>query len=96
MNDFDQRWHSAIQAARRATAAPAEMPFGFTTRIVARFQETPAEPWIDLLAALGLRALLTSAVLFFASAALVAWQLDVMSLTPTWIETPLSPSVFLP
>ena len=96
MNDFDQRWHFATQAARCATAAPAEMPFGFTTRLVARFQETPAEPWVDLLATLGLRVVLTSAALFFASAALVAWQLDVMSLAPTWIETPISPTVFLP
>ncbi len=96
MNDFDQRWHSATQATRRATAAPAEMPFGFATRIIARFQEKPAEPWVDLLTALGLRAVLTSAALFFASAALVAWQLDVMLLTPTWVETPISPTVFLP
>ena len=96
MNDFDQRWYSATQAARCATAAPAEMPFGFTTRIIARFQEKPAEPWVDLLAALGLRAVLTSAALFFASAALVVWQLDVMLLTPTWVETSISPTVFLP
>ena len=96
MNDFDQRWHSAAQAARSAPDEPAELPFGFATRVLARFENTPVEPWVDLLTALGLRAVLTSAVLFFASAALVVWQLDVMSLTPTWIETPLSPRVFLP
>lgn len=96
MNDFDQRWQSAAQAARNAPDEPAELPFGFTTRVLARFQNTPAEPWVDLLTALGLRAVLTSAVLFIASAALVAWQMDFITLAPTLIETPLSPSLFLP
>lgn len=96
MNDFDKRWHSAAQAARLTPDEPAELPFGFATRVLARFESTPVEPWLDMLTALGLRAVLTTAVLFIASAALVVWQIDVMSLTPTWIETPLSPSVFLP
>ena len=96
MNDFDQRWQSAARVARSAPDEPAELPFGFTTRVLARFQNTPAEPWVDLLTALGLRAVLTSAVLFIASAALVAWQMDFITLAPTLIETPLSPSLFLP
>ena len=96
MNDFDQRWQSAAQTARHVAEEPAELPFGFATRVLARFQNTPAEPWVDLLTALGLRAVLTSAVLFIASAALVAWQLDFITLAPTLIETPLSPSLLLP
>lgn len=96
MNDFDQRWQTAAQAARRAAAEPAELPFGFTTRVLARFENTPVEPWIDLLTALGLRAVLTSAFLFIASAALVAWQMDFISLAPSWVDAPLSPRLLLP
>lgn len=96
MNDFDSRWQSAAQAARRSAGEPAGLPFGFSTRVLARFQNTPAEPWVDLLTALGLRAVLTSALLFVASAALVAWQMDFISLAPSLIETPISPSLFLP
>ncbi|MES2596096.1 MAG: hypothetical protein V4662_12205 [Verrucomicrobiota bacterium] len=97
MNDFDSRWQSAAQAARGAPdEVCAELPFGFATRVLARFENTPAEPWVDLLTALGLRAVLTSAVLFIASAALVAWQMDFITLAPTLIESPISPSLFLP
>lgn len=96
MNDFDQRWQTAAQAARRIAAEPAELPYGFTTRVLARFENTPVEPWIDLLTALGLRAVLTSAFLFIASAALVAWQMDFISLAPSWVDAPLSPRLLLP
>jgi hypothetical protein len=96
MTDFHQRWQTTAQAARRAADMPADLPFGFSTRVLARFQKTPAEPWVDLLTALGLRAVLTSAILFAASAALVAWQVDFISLAPSWIETPLSPRLLLP
>lgn len=96
MKDFHSRWQTATQAARRTAENPAEMPFGFTTRVLARFENTPAEPWLDLLTALGLRAVLTSAILFIASTALVAWQVDFISLAPSWIEAPISPRLFLP
>jgi hypothetical protein len=91
MNDFNQRWQSAAQTAHHVTDEPAEMPFGFATRVLARFENSPAEPWVDLLAALGLRAVLTSAALFFVSA-----TLDIVSLTPTWVDAPLLPQLFLP
>ena len=64
--------------------------------MLARFENTPAEPWVDLLTALGLRAVLTSAILFAASAALVAWQVDFVTLAPSWIAAPLSPRLLLP
>jgi hypothetical protein len=51
---------------------------------------------VDLLTALSIRAVLTSAVLFFASAALVAWQMDFISLAPSWVDAPLSPKLLLP
>ena len=96
MNDFHPRWQAAAQAARRAKDEPSELPYGFTTRVLARFQNTPVEPWVDLLTALGLRAVLTSAVLFLASAALVAWQMDFISLAPSWVDAPISPKLLLP
>ena len=96
MNDFDQRWQTAAQAARRVADEPGELPFGFTTRVLARFENTPAEPWLDLLTALGLRAVLSSAALFIASAALVVWQVDFISLTPSWVDAPLSLRLLLP
>jgi hypothetical protein len=96
MNDFHPRWQAAAQAARRAKDELSELPYGFTTRVLARFQNTPVEPWVDLLTALGLRAVLTSAVLFLASAALVAWQMDFISLAPSWVDAPLLPKLLLP
>ena len=97
MNDFHQRWQTLATSARSTSAdITPELPFGFATRIVARFQEAPAEPWLDILSALGLRAVLASALVFIASAALVAVQCYDSVLSPTLIETPLSPRVFLP
>lgn len=96
MNDFHPRWQAAAQAARRAKDELSELPCGFTTRVLARFQNTPVEPWVDLLTVLGLRAVLTSAVLFLASAALVVWQMDFISLSPSWVDAPLSPKLLLP
>ena len=93
MNDFDQRWRTTTQAARRHADTSAELPYGFTTRVLAHFENNTAESWSDLITALGLRAVLTSALLFAVSTVIVIWQMD---LTPTWIETPLSPQLFLP
>lgn len=97
--DFNQRWNAAARSARQVPEEPSEaLPFGFTTRLMARFQEAPVEPWVDLMTALGLRAVVTSALLFAASAALVFWQLDAVPLVPDWIEVPLpfTPEVLLP
>lgn len=101
--DFNQRWNAVAKAARQVPAEPSEalpLPFGFTTRLMARFQESPVEPWVDLMTALGLRAVVTSALLFAASAALVFWQLDAVPLVPDWIDVPVplpfTPEVLLP
>ena len=96
MNDFHPRWQAAAKAARRAKDESSELPYGFTTRVLARFQNTPVEPWVDLLTAHGIRAVLTSAVFFFISAALVAWQMDFISFAPSWVDAPLSPKLLLP
>jgi hypothetical protein len=95
-DDFHQRWGAAAKAARQVSEEPGELPFGFTTRVLARFQETPVEAWVDLVTALGLRAVVTSAVLFAACAALAVWQVDKPPLVPDWIEVPFVPGVFWP
>jgi hypothetical protein len=98
-NDFNQRWRAAASSARHVADDASEvLPFGFSTRLLARFQESPVEPWVDLMTALGLRAVVTSALLFVASAALVFWQLDAVPLVADWIEVPVpfTPEVLLP
>ena len=100
-DDFNQRWSTAAKTARQVPDDASEaVPFGFTTRLMARFQESPVEPWVDLMTALGLRAVVTSALLFAASAVLVFWQLDGVPLVSDWIDVPLplpfTPEVLLP
>lgn|GEM_PF-867431 len=97
--DFNQRWRAAAKAARQVPGEPSEalpLPFRFTTRLMARFQESPVEPWVDLMTALGLRAVVTSALLFAASAVLVFWQLDGVPLVSDWIDVPLTLPLPLP
>ncbi|HYR59332.1 MAG TPA: hypothetical protein VEO95_11900 [Chthoniobacteraceae bacterium] len=44
MNDFERRWKLAAAAARRAhDDRPARAPFGFATRVVAQWQDAPAQ-----------------------------------------------------
>jgi hypothetical protein len=73
-----------------------ELPFGFATRVLARFEEAPVEPWVELMTAFGLRAVVTSAVLFLGCAALMVWQMEGVLLVPDLIEVPLVTEVFLP
>jgi hypothetical protein len=35
MNDFDHRWQSALEAARRTPSRDDTVPFGFASRVVA-------------------------------------------------------------
>ena len=56
--NFDERWKIAAAAARRATPElPAEMPLGFATRVVARWQAQPASSLAWLWQRLALRVL---------------------------------------
>ncbi len=76
MTPFDQHWQQTAAQARQAPQdAAAELPFGFSTRVLARFQETPAEAWEDVFSAIGLRALLATTGLLLISAgyALTEW-----------------------
>ncbi|MCX6858505.1 MAG: hypothetical protein NTV80_26845 [Verrucomicrobia bacterium] len=90
MNDFDQRWQTATQVARQVPAESADLPYGFTTRVLACFQESPAEAWSEVLGALGLRAMFATAFLFAISASFAAahWY-EVRIETPV-LENPLS------
>jgi hypothetical protein len=55
---FDERWKIAAEAARHAAPAPAtEMPFGFATRVVARWRTLPAPTLTALWQAIALRVL---------------------------------------
>jgi len=95
-DDFQHRWQTAARAARRAPDAPAEMPPGFMTRLLARHQAAPVGPWADLITAFGLRAVAASALVFAAGAALVLWQMDMVPLVPEGFEVPFTPEVLLP
>ncbi|MBX7207747.1 MAG: hypothetical protein K1X78_05530 [Verrucomicrobiaceae bacterium] len=58
MTDFDQRWQKlARQADGLLDEALPDLPFGCATRVLARSRETVAEPWEDIVSALGLRAI---------------------------------------
>jgi hypothetical protein len=97
MNDeFNQRWSAAVSSARRVREEAGELPFGLTTRVLARFEEAPVEPWGELMSSLGLRAVMTSALLFAVSAVVLIWQMEGVPLVPDWIEVPLVTEVFLP
>jgi hypothetical protein len=54
------------------------------------------EPWVEMMAAFGLRAVVTSAVLILGCAALMVWQMEGVLLVPDLIEVPLVTEVFLP
>ena len=43
MNEFERRWKLGAAAARAAASEPqSDAPFGFATRVVARWQSRPA------------------------------------------------------
>lgn len=70
MKDFEPRWQALAARARRAETAPPALPHGFTTRVLARAAQSPAETLEEILGIFGLRALVTACVLCAASAAL--------------------------
>lgn len=95
-DDFHGRWQVAATAAQRVREDAGALPFGFTTRLMARFGEAPAEPWVELMTALGLRAVVTAAVLFLGCAAVMVWQMEGMPLVPEVIEVSFVSEVLLP
>jgi hypothetical protein len=94
---FHQRWQTLTQAARQSPPEePSTLPLGFTTQLLARLRQTPADPLQEFLTALGMRAALTAAVVFTAAASLFWARLDTASLTPLWIESPITSQLPLP
>lgn len=86
MNEFERRWKLGAAAAQRAadeTESPA--PFGFATRVVARWQSAPAPSLIAVWQRLAWRVLGGVAV---ALAAMLA--IDVALSSP---DDPLTPEV---
>ena len=90
MKNFDQRWQTSIQAARQAPTEPMGLPYGFTTRLLARFQEAPTETWSEVFAVLGLRALFVTAFLFLVSASFAAAHWYEFRIETPALENPLS------
>ena len=69
MNDFDQRWQTlARHTDGLLHDALPELPFGFAARVLARSRESTAESWEDIVSALGLRAILATAVVCLVAA----------------------------
>lgn len=97
--DFHSRWQQLTQQARQAgpVVLSDSPPYGFTTRLLAQFQSTPAQDFLnERLATLGLRAVITSALAFATALVLLLPRLDLSPLQQPWIETPISPVLLLP
>lgn len=70
MNDFDPRWQSAIDAARRAPSRDDTAPFGFASRLVALRRSIPAGSTFLLWWKFTWRAIGFAALVLVASAAM--------------------------
>lgn len=98
MTDFDQRWQQAVESARRAPQAAAleTLPPGYATRLLAQWQAAQVSPLVGWLLAQGLRAVVTTGLVFIGSALLVTWQAEVNPFTTGWLDLPFSPELLLP
>ena len=86
MNEFERRWKIAAAATRLADNEPEpQAPFGFATRVVARWQAAPAPSLIQVWQRLAWRVLGGVAV---ALAAMLAIE---VALSPQ--DDPLTPEV---
>lgn len=92
MNSTDQQLEQLAARARNAAApAPAEMPFGFATRVIAAAHATgdTSALWARLsLASLPVAALAAAACLWWSMSAMTA---DAHDLAQVFIQTPLLP-----
>ena len=92
MNEIDQRLDQLAARARNAPAIqPAELPFGFATRVIASVVATTDtfELWTRLsLAALPVATMATVVCLWLSASALSA---DAHDLAHAFVQTPLFP-----
>ncbi len=94
---FEQRWQRAAASARDAVAeACPELPFGFRTRVIAQWQAAPAEPWEDLLAVFGGRALWIGVAACIAAGLFVFADLYDSGITRPALEQNVSMEAWLP
>ena len=94
---FEQRWQRAAASARgAATEACPELPFGFHTRVIAQWQAAPAEPWEDLLAVFGGRALWIGVAACIAAGLFVFADLYDSGITRPALEQNVSMEAWLP
>jgi hypothetical protein len=96
MKLFPDRWQRLAQAARHAPDEHLEMPPGFATRVLVRWEEAPEESLLEVILLLSKRFLMASALLFILSTALAATLVDVTEWTPNWIEPPITARLLLP
>lgn len=91
MNPFDHRWQT-LAAAARDTFHPVceEPPLGLATAAIARWRAAPAEPWEDILGALGRRAILALACVCLLSAGLAYFTWDTSTLERPPVERAVS------
>lgn len=92
MNSTDQRLENLAARARNAAPPPpAEMPFGFATRVIAAATapDDSATMWARFsLAALPVAALATAACLWWSATSM---STDALDLAQVFIQTPLLP-----
>ncbi len=92
MNDIDQRLeHLAARARNAAAPPPAEMPFGFATRVIASAHTASdiSALWTRFsLAALPVATVAAAACLWWSASAMNA---DAHDLAQVFIQTPLFP-----
>jgi hypothetical protein len=70
MNDFDTRWQSALNAARRAPTRDDTTPFGFASRVAALRRSASSGSAFQLWWKLTWRAIGVATLLLVASAAM--------------------------
>lgn len=91
MNSTDQRLEQLAAHARNAAPPPAEMPFGFATRVIAaaKVPNDSAAMWARFsLASLPVAALATAACLWWSTNSM---STDAHDLAQVFIQTPLLP-----
>ncbi len=97
MNRFDDRWKIATESARPLWhEATGDLPFGFASRALARWRETPVESWADIFCSFGRRAMIAVLAVSLASAGFAYFQWYETRIEPPALERAVSPESWLP
>ena len=96
MNEFEHRWKSGVEAARRtAPALSEEAPFGFATHVVAQWQADPEPSLVVLWQQLALRVLGAMVLVLLGVAAYGALSSDGESSLKPPVENAVADSFWL-